>query len=221
MNLGAEREPLSTVTDAASSQGTVSDALRAYWGQQWEMVEDKLVVEGIDPSEPFLLAPWESVEARLRAHFLLGPDAFAKETVEFYGEWPATLSFEWLVKNFRVPEGFTESDLHVVEEVVAPYNAEIESLAFDYALGVCQALEQKWDSGDFVHVPRSTKLVPWGTEATDNFYAKAMGTGCGWALMMTLSKVDYPDLVVKKERLQQLQIERDRRLAARLEAWRR
>jgi len=205
--------------EAPESQGTVSDVLRGFWGEQWDAVQPKLAAEGIDPSQPFTLVPWESVEARLREHFLETPEAYAKETVEFYGEWPATLTFEWLEKTFRLPEGFTESDLYVVEEVVAPYNAEIESLAFDYSLGVCQALEQKWDSGDFVRVPRSTKLIPRALDASDNFFAKATGSGSGWCLKMTLRKTDYPDLVEKKDRMVELQRERDRKLVARLGEW--
>lgn len=201
---------------------TVESVLKAYWGDEWPLVKARLEAEGQDLQASFeLRQPWEEVEASIKEGFVPQFETLAPGNREFYLEWPSEVTLESLQTTFRIPEGFTESDLYLVEEIAARFNPEIEAISDTYTTGLCSVLEEKWARGQVLHTPFSTRAVPIAANPQDNFYAASSAHGSGWTVKVCLSKQDYPDLVAMKEEMQGLQGRRDKEIRQFFHRWRR
>jgi len=160
------------------------------------------------------LVAWDDVADSCRDRFLRMPDEEHEGLWELYLEWPGELTVETLDARFKLPSGFTASDLYRVEAVAGPLNQEIEALLADYEARILSALQQKWNRGDFVRALFSTRYVPNEPSTEGNFYSKSMGLNSFWVVKMSLSRLEYPDIAGVADRMQELQQSRDGRVRA-------
>lgn len=209
----AERKPVEPLTTAGLP--SLARVLEDYWGGDWPVVQEKARARGIDLGAPFRLRSWSEVEAEAHQSLVESPEPHEREIKVLYKEWPEELSVESLKEKFNLPDGFSDSDLSMVEEAARPFNDQIDQLAREYSLQFHQLLEVKWRRGEFVRAPRSTHLTPDEAACEDCFWAKSFA-GSGWSVKMRVAKSECPELIAMRDEMDRLQGARDYEVSVRL-----
>jgi hypothetical protein len=205
--LATPREPLPLAPTApAGPAETAREFLEAWHGERWADLEPVLVASGLDLDQPYSQRPWEEVAPVIEARIGVSPGKRAAIT-RAYQRWPEVLEADFVRRRFsqQVRDGsLDETDLGTIADLVAPTNSEIAAHAELYGDLLDLHVRERWQTGRYVRAPFTTE----GIAAERGFHSESHGAD-GWAVTITLSHAECPDLVELEQEMGVLCRERD------------
>jgi hypothetical protein len=186
-------------------QQTAREFLAGYYGAQWPEIEAKIEASGQGLDIPFVFTPWEDVQSDFEVRVGLSREQ-RQSTVRTNMHWSEPLTREFLVTTFPMPEPHEvdETDVPAIASLVAEKNERLAAVAEHFAGVIDQRMQGKWRSGDYVRAPFTT----FGINDRLGFASQSHG-GRGWAIALTLTVEDCPEVPALQEEMWQLRTERD------------
>jgi hypothetical protein len=184
--------------------------LAAYYGANWPDVEARLEAAGQSLDVPYVFTPWEEVMDKFEERIGMSAENTA-QLVRDRVRWPEQLTPEYVAQRFQLREGeqVDEADLVHIEELVAEKHREITALAEHYCDLVDYFVHERFRRGDVVRAPYTTA----GLDPTLGFHSQSHG-GHGWAVTITLTREQYPEIEPLEDRMLDLAEERDQEVVA-------
>jgi hypothetical protein len=153
--------------------------------------------------------PWEAVRAELREAVALTPHARGEYRAALVA-WPeGGAGTAWLSERFGVhPDGIDAGLAADVDGAAATYNAEIAALAERYLDRFGERVLERFDADEMVREPCGS-APPEPPPPGRNLAGRAAACG-GWSVVVNLSRAHDDDVLSLRDRLVELQRERDR-----------
>ncbi|NOT29209.1 MAG: hypothetical protein HOP15_02040 [Planctomycetes bacterium] len=198
--------------EAPVHQQTAREFLRGYYGERWPEIEAKIEASGNSLDIPYVFTPWEEVAAQFEERIGLSR-GLREELVANNIGWPEVLDLEHLDANFPIealdsplggPVEFDAADVAAIATLVAEKNVELAALAEHQVALVDEYLHQRWRTGDYIKAPFTT----FGVNDRMGFHSQSHG-GLGWAISITLTNEECPDVPRLTERIAELKMERE------------
>jgi len=205
----ARAEVVAPAPSAPAHQETARDFLAGYYGARWKEVETKIAAAGQDLDIPYFFTPWEDVANEFESR--IGMSAEGKASlVKSELHWPEVLTPAFVNQSFPLSESqaIDESDVPPIETLVADVNGRITELAQYFADLIDTLVHEKWRTGDYLRAPYTTA----GLSDVRGFHSQSHG-GRGWAVTITLTREEYPQVPQIEERISDLIQERDELVA--------
>ncbi len=186
-------------------QQTAREFLAGYYGAQWPEIEAKIEASGQALDIPYVFTPWEDVQSDFEVRVGLNGEQ-RQSTVRTNMHWSEPLTREFLVATFPMPEPHEvdETDVPVIASLVAEKNERLAAVAGHFAGLIDERMQGKWRSGDYMRAPFTT----FGINDRQGFASQSHG-GRGWAIALTLTVEDCPEVPSLQEEMWQLRMERD------------
>jgi len=209
--LDARAEESSRAPEAELGHGAPARAYLAdYYGARWPEVQAKIEAWGpqpIDLDMPYYQRPWEEVEADFVATLPMQEDARAS-LIRSRIRWPEKLTEPYLREEFPAGRGrryqIDESDLLAIETLVEGKNQEAALLGKVFTERIDAHVMDSWATGNYLRAPFTTA----GLSDDLGFHSMSTG-GHGWAITITLSKDECPDVVEVEHQIEAVNEERD------------
>jgi hypothetical protein len=197
--------PVADVPQTAESPETVRQFLSRYHGARWPELEAKLDAAGLELDQPYRFTPWEDVRDEFEGRIGMSPED-RRTLVRDQLRWSDELTAESLNSLFPLPapNAIEDADVPVIEAIVAEKNTEITELAEYYGGLIDHFVHETWSQGDYVAAPFTTS----GLEERRGFHTQCHG-GRGWAVSITLTHEDHPEMADLEQRLAALCMERN------------
>jgi hypothetical protein len=205
--LATPRQPLPIAPTApAGPTETAREFLEAWHGERWADLEPVLVASGLDLDQPYSQRPWEEAAPLIEARIGLSPEKRVALT-RAYQRWPEVVGADFVRSRFSQhvrDADLDETDLATITALVAPANSEIAAHAELYGDLLDLHVRERWQTGRFVRAPFTTE----GVAEERGFHSESHGAD-GWAVTITLSHAECPDLVALEQEMGVLSRERD------------
>lgn len=182
------------------------DYLAEHYGPRWPEAEARIEAWGqVDLDMPYYQRPWEEVEHEFEAGLPMLAET-REALIQARVRWPAVVTPEFLRDEFGLGSQrvLDASELLAVEVLTEPWNQELAALAQLYTERVDAHVLERWASGRYLRAPFTTG----GLDDRLGFHSLSTG-GHGWALTITLSKDECPDVQELEHRIGILKEERD------------
>jgi hypothetical protein len=201
----ATAEPLAPMPEAPKQQ-SAREFLADWYGDQWPEIERKMLTSRhtrLDLDIPYFFHPWEEAAAVIEPAITV-PDLEGHAWNK--ARWPQETTLEFIQSEFKLdkPYAIDESDLTIIDGLIAAKQSEILGLSIDYFQQVDAILKQRFRTGDVLKAPFTTA----GLSDAQGFYSTS-SAALGWAVTITLQRDDYPELKAQNELVSRLCEERD------------
>lgn len=207
----ASREP-----GPALGQGAPARAFLAqHYGARWPEVEARIEAWGqIDLDMPYFQRPWEEVEGEFVASLPMLEQS-REALVQARVRWPEEVTPQFLAQEFARGGRRYEldaSDTLAIDALVTPKNDEIAQLARLSTQRIDAHVLDRWATGKYLRAPFTTG----GLSDEVGFHSVSTG-GHGWAITITLTREECPDVLELEHEIEVLSKERDRMVFAYLD----
>lgn len=210
---GPAQASATTLTQGAPTR----DYLARYYGEDWPEIETKIEAWAqangfdLDLGQPYYQRPWEEVEGEIAASLPISEEA-RQAHVQTRLQWPERLSASYVREHYPLGQRryeLDESDLVAIEALVAPKNEEITQLVGLFTERIDRHVMERWATGRYLRAPFTTG----GLSDTLGFHSTSTG-GHGWAITITLTREECPDVVEIEREFEDKYKERDRLVVA-------
>lgn len=167
---------------------TVREELSAYWGAKWPDIEREMTKAGLQLDVPYEGLTWEEASLGFEALLPLNEEEVAAQVRDTI-QWPEEVSSDWLRSEYGYSGALSEGKKARIDELARPYREPLVSLGEEIARQIDFVSRLKWQNGDFLKAPYSTI----GQAPQVGFHSAAYA-GNGWAIAITLTEEDYPDI---------------------------
>lgn len=194
---------------APEAQGLprAGEFLARYHGDRWPELEARIRATGlVDLDTPYRFQPWEEVQGEFQAAIAMKA-ALRAAIMQSKLHWPEVLTPEFVAAEYapgKQLRRLEQSDLAELEAVVEAKNAAIAALGDDYASQVDRHVQERWARGQGLVAPFTTV----GLAQVRGFHSQSHAAH-GWAVTITLTWEDYPDMLELDQQLETLRDERD------------